>query len=211
MSQIASVLSKLVWCGLWLIAAATALAEEQRKPLKVIEPRDPPARASAAAIDTERFEVAVNLGLLSVEDFNTNALLGLSFNYYIAPSLFVQLAYGTSKTQRANTEGNQNFNAERDFSYTGAALGYRVLEGRSFRGNKRKFNTGLYLLAGVEQVEFAETDNTGAMLGISYRTVLNDAMTLNIDFKDHIVSREFQRDDKMTQNVEFAVGLGFIF
>lgn len=179
--------------------------------IKVIEPDKKVPLATAAAIDDEHFEVGVFMGLLSVEEFNTNASLGLAIRYYWDAGLFFELSHGTSSTKRAHWEDSLNFTPARDFNYTSLAAGYRVLEGRSFVGKRNKYNSGLYLVGGADRVDFAEDNSTGLLLGLSYKTVLTDWLTVNVDFKNHIVERSFLGDEKLTYNNELVLGINTIF
>lgn len=193
------------------LTPAISFAQDEKPAIKVIDPDKRVASANPAALDTEHFEAGVYTGFLSVEDFNTNPLWGFSARYYFNQKLLIEASIATSETERANPEGTLDFNPERDFSYVSISAGYQLLKGRSFWGKKRKFNSGLYALAGVEQVDFADESNTGLLLGISYKTVLTDWLTINLDFKNHIVERNFVGDDKVTQNTEFAIGINTIF
>lgn len=183
----------------------------QKRPLRIIEPQAPTEAAKSAAIDTEHFEFGGSLGFLSVEDFNTNLLMSFSFNYYFNEKIFAYFSYGTSDTEKSNAEGQQNFNPDRTFDFFSVGGAYKVLDGRSFWGKNRKFNSGLFAIGGIEQVDFAGSTETGFMFGLSHRTVLTDYLALNIDIKDHIAPRTFLEEDKMTQNVEFSIGLSTFF
>lgn len=193
------------------ICSLTLLPAIGMAQIEVIDPDKDIQAANPAARDTEKFEIGFYTGVLSVEDFNTNPVFGFAFRYYPSQKYLIEASYGTSETERSTNEGDRDFNPERDFSYFSLAGGYQLLEGRSFLGKKRKFNTGLYLLAGLEQVDFAEDSNRGFLLGASYKTVLTDWLTANIDFKNHIVNRDFLDEDKLTINTEFAIGINFIF
>ncbi|VUD68842.1 hypothetical protein TDB9533_04201 [Thalassocella blandensis] len=198
----------LISAALMLVSSASFA---QNRPIKIIEPQAPTEAAKSAAIDTEHFEIGINLGLLTVEDFNTNPMYGVWGNYYINEKFFAYVGYGTSDTEKSNAEGVFDFNPDKTFDFASVGVGYRVLNGRSFWGKNRKYNTGLFAVAGVEQVDFAEDSGTGFMIGLSHKTVLTDYLALNIDLKDHIVSRTFVGEDKMTQNIEFTVGLSTFF
>lgn len=183
--------------------------------IKVIDPDKKVPTANAAAMDTEHFEVGFYTGLLSVEDFNTNPVFGAALRYYVNEKFFIEGNVGSSSTQRASAEKTANeYNIYgRDYTYFGMLGGYQVLKGRSFWGKKRKYNTGFYLLGGLEQVDFAEDSNVGTVIGISYKTILTDWLTINVDFKDHIVNRELVtlESEKTTHNLEVSFGINTIF
>ncbi len=195
------------------LCSTTVHSEEGKSSIKIIDPDKRIATANVAALDTEHFEVGVHVGMLSVEDFNTNPVIGASLRFYFNEKVFIEGSIGSSETEQSNPEDftDQNFVEDRDFSYVGISAGYQLLKGRSFLGKKRKYNTGLYLTGGLEQVDFAGDTNTGVVVGISYKTAFTDWLSLNLDFKDHFVSRDILDDDKMTHNSEIALGVSFFF
>lgn len=197
--------------GMLLALCPLATLAQSSPGIKVIDPDKKVPTANAAALDTEHFEVGFYTGLLSVEDFNTNPVFGAALRYYVSEKFFIEGNVGSSSTRRANAEGDLDFNPERDMTYLGMIAGYQVLKGRSFWGKKRKYNTGFYLLGGVEQVDFAEDSNVGGVIGISYKTILTDWLTINLDFKDHFVNRNFLDEEKMTHNTEITFGINTIF
>ncbi len=195
---------------------STGVFAQSGRGINVIEPETPKERATTAALDTEHFEVGMHVGLLSVQDFNTNPVYGLSLRYYFNEKVFIEGSTGTSETKQNNIEAidQQNFIPDRDFTYTSVGAGYRILQGRAFWGKKRKYNAGLYLQAGVETVDFAENKETGLVFTLSHKTVLTDWLTINLDFKDHIFSRTIEQvsdDSELTHNTEISVGLSTIF
>lgn len=194
------------------LALCPALAFAQSNTgIKVIDHNKDIKKASVAAIDDEHFEIGVFTGLLSMEDFNTNPVFGINMRYYINPSFFVEASTGVSETEKSSAEAEDNFVFDRNFEYLGLNAGYELIKGRSFWGKKRKFNTSLYVLAGIENVEFDEKAETGAVIGASYKVVLTDSIAINLDFKNHLVSRTLQGDEKLTSNPEISFGLSTFF
>jgi len=181
----------------------------------IIEPEKQTQPVKAAKIDTEMFELGVSLGFLNVEDFNTNPVYGLSFTYHIDSKYIAQLHYGASDVDKATFEelAGSNFlrDSDREFKYFELTGGYKVLHGRSFLNSKTKLNSSIYLIAGLGQVQFADNSSTGFIFGASYRNVLTDWLTMNIDIRDHVMSRDFINDSKTTNNTEFVVGLNALF
>jgi hypothetical protein len=181
----------------------------------IIEPTNQPKPVKVAKIDTEKFELGAFIGLLNIEDFNTNPVLGISFSYHYKPNILAQINHGRSTASHASFEENSGLNflasSDYDFTYTELLAGYRVLRGRSFMGKNVKLDSDIYLLAGLSQNSFADNSKIGYSFGASYRTVLTDTITVNIDFKDHIFNREFIGDGKTTHNTELTIGLNILF
>jgi outer membrane beta-barrel protein len=193
-----------------------AQESETKESVKIIEPKKDVPVAKAAEIDDERFELGLFTGFLAVDEFNTNPVLGASFVYHLSPKIIFQLNYGQSEVDEASFEenaGGGSFlrDSERDFKYTNFLAGYRLLRGRSFIGRNNKYNSDLYIMAGLGSVDFANSSETSLVVGSSYRIVVTDSLTLNLDLRGHSVDREFLGVNNTTFNTELAVGFNFLF
>ena len=177
----------------------------------MVDPHKKVKSASAVDIDDEKFEAKIFTGALSVEDFNTNVLMGVGFTYFAMDRVYADFNYASSDTQRGNNEGNSDFNPDRTFSYASISGGYKLFDGRSFLGKVRKYNSDVNVFGGLESVSFAGNTDIGLVIGVNHKTVLTDYLTLNIDFKNHFVNRDFLDEEKLTSNTEFSIGLGTIF
>ena len=212
--------------GIWTLAMLLPLSglfaqplsaeeEEPKKSVTIIKPQKRIPQIDAAAIDTERFELGVYTGSLSVEDFGTNLVTGLSFDYHITDDFLAHFGYATSDIDRANFEEvvGQDFlaDSDREFSYTQLGIGYQIFYGRSFLGAKRKYNSHLYVTAGVENVEFAGEKETGFVIGTNYKVVATDWLTWNFSINNHVYERAFLTDKKVTNNLELSIGLNALF
>lgn len=190
-------------------------SDSNQQSISVITPEKKVEKAKSAKIDTENFEVGFFLGTLSVEDFGTNPTYGITATYHIAPEYFTQLTTGSSDVGRATFEDvvGQDFLSDDDeiFNYTQVSFGYQLFHGRSFLGDKSKFNSHIYLTAGLENIEFAGESNLGFVIGSSYKIVATDWLTWNFDLKDHIFQRDFLSDKKVTNNIEFSIGFNALF
>jgi outer membrane beta-barrel protein len=206
----------LGYLGSILIASSiNALAQDDAEPrVRIIEPDQQNAEVKTATIDTEKFELGTYIGNLAVEDFGSELVYGAEFSYHISNKWIVQATIGSSSIDRGSFEGDgQQFLApdDRDFNYYGLSGGYKVLQGRSFYGARRKYDSALYGIFGIEQIDFAANSETGLLLGLSYRWVFTDWLTANVDFREHIVDRDFIGDSKQTFNTEFRLGLNALF
>jgi outer membrane beta-barrel protein len=191
-----------------------SFAENNNKHVKIIEPDKTVTSIQAAAIDTEKFELGPYVGLLSVEDFNSNFVSGIAFTYHINKKFITQINYGLSTVKKAAFEevaaGNFLAKKDYDFEYVNLLGGYDLLDGRSFLGKNHKFNSAIYLLVGAAEVSFAGEKNTGLVAGVSYRAVITDWITINLDLRDTRVSRNFLNDEKTTKNTEKLLGLNVL-
>jgi len=197
------------------IASAQDDGNIEIKPVKIIKPEVKRREVKGAAIDTEMFEVGAYAGFLAVEDFNTNLITGLSVSYHINDRWIAQFNAARSEVERSTFEEviDSSFlaDSDRNFDYMNISAGFNLFPGRSYRGKNIKFNSGVYILAGLGTTEFAGSSSTTLMFGSSYRTVLTDWLTCNLDFRNHVMDREFLGESKTTQNIEFSIGFNILF
>lgn len=218
MSKLTILSSNLLFLALSYGVNTSALAfdaEKESSSVTIINPQKKINKVRSAKIDTEKFELGFYLGTLSVEDFGTNQAMGFSVLYHLSPEYFAQFNYGSSDVGRATFEDvvGQDFLSDDDeiFDYTQLSIGYRLFHGRSFLGAKSKYNSHIYLTAGIENVDFAGESNLGFVIGSTYKIVSTDWITWNFELKNHIVERDFLADKKVTNNIEFGVGFNALF
>jgi outer membrane beta-barrel protein len=199
----------------FMVAANVAIGRPDGASFEIIKPEEIASSIKPAAIDSEKFELGAYVGMLSVEDFNTNRVAGLSLSYHINSRFMAQLNYGESSVGRATfeevSEGNFLSDKNRDFEYTALLAGYKLMNGRSFLGENHKFLSDIYLMLGAASVDFAGEDNAGVMFGVNYKATITDWLTLNLDFRDIVVDREFLGSNKATHNTEVTLGINAFF
>lgn len=191
-----------------------ALAEEGDggHSVRIVQPA--PVEHRNAPFDSGRIEAGFYTGTLSVEDFGSNLLVGIEVTYYLNPRWFLQANYGTSKVDRAAFEtSDRQFlsSSDRDFDYFSFTGAYRIVSGRSFFGERHKFDSGIYALLGPNRVSFAGNREWGLSFGISYRMAFTDWLSGNLDFREHVFERDFIGDKKNTMNTEFRIGINAQF
>ncbi len=185
------------------------------EPVSVVEPSVGRRVLRDARMDTEAFEVGSFAGILSVDGFNTNFFYGLSGTIHFVNRVIVQANTARSEIERATFEepADQSIvtDSDRAFRHFDLQFGYNLFPGRSFFGTKSKFNSGIFLMAGIGNSQFTYVDGTTVILGSSYRVVLTDWLSFSIDFRDYIFRRNFLGDAKSTHNVSVFTGLNVLF
>ncbi|MDH3840605.1 MAG: hypothetical protein OES35_06755, partial [Chromatiales bacterium] len=83
---------------------ATLAQEERPSSPQVIEPEVERRDINRARIDTENFELGGYAGIMSVEDFGTNAVYGARLAYHITESFFIEANYGMTTTDKTSFE-----------------------------------------------------------------------------------------------------------
>jgi len=167
-------------------------------------------------LDSENFEAGIFYGLLSIEDFGTNPVIGITFAYHITEDFFVEAAYGVSETEKTSYEilsGGVELltDDERDLSYYNLSLGYNFLHGQVFFSDKLTFNNHFYIIAGAGNTDFAAKDYFTINLGAGLRFYATDWMALDISMRGHIFEHELFGESKNVTNLESRLGLSLFF
>lgn len=194
---------------------AQTIGDTNKPQVTIIKPQKEQKEVKSSKIDTEKFELGVYTGILSLEDFDAVSVTGISAGYHINPKWMASVSVAKSAAPKASFEQTVggNFIKDRDsgFQYMAIMASYELAEGRSFRGKMTKLSSHIYLDVGLENVSFLGEDNIGAVLGLNYKLVATDWLTGNLTFRNHIVERTFLDENKTTQNVEAAFGLNILF
>ena len=216
-------LKLLVISSVTLIFVQTqAMAEEEKaSPLNVqseqlIQPEIQRREVKLAAIDHENFEVTGFFGVLSVEDFGANAVIGARLAYHINEDLFVEGTIAFSKAGETSYErlsGGPGLltDDERDITYYNVSLGFNLLPGESFLTQKTSFNSALYIIGGMGNTEFAGKDRLTLNIGGGFRLLATDWLALHIDVRNHIFNMDILGEDKTSQNLEVSFGVSAFF
>lgn len=183
---------------------------------KIITPDLERRHIKEADLDSEDFEVGLYTGILSVEDFGSNTVAGVSFGYHITEDFFAQLNYATSKTQKTSYEllsGGVELltKDQRDLSYYNISLGYNLLPGQVYISEKWHFNTGVYFIAGAGNTRFAEKNYFTYNLGAGFKFYATDWLMLDLGMRNYSFKHELFGDSKKTNNLESRLGVSLFF
>lgn len=183
---------------------------------QVITPDITRRQIKEADLDAENVEVGLFYGLLSIEDFGTNGVAGITLAYHITESLFVEAVYATSKTEKTSYEllsgGVELLTGdERDLSYYNLSLGYNFLHGQLFVSNKWTFNNHFYLMVGAGNTDFAAKDYFTTSLGAGLRIYTTDWLALDISMRGHSFEHELFGETKRITNLESRLGVSVFF
>lgn len=205
-------------CMVLLLAAPIANAAQpedlELEPLVVREPER--REVDVDAIDSEDWELGVYGGLLSVEDFGSNSVVGVRLAYHVTESLFVEGAYAQSKLGETSFErlsgGAQLLtDEERDLTYYNVSVGYNLFPGESFLTRNWAFKGSLYLIAGAGSTEFGGDDRFTVNAGVGYRLIATDWLAFHVDVRDHVFKSDLLGTSETRHNVEFTGGLTVFF
>jgi outer membrane beta-barrel protein len=217
-------LRRAVLVALGIVAATPALAadaveagpEGQAARQRVIEPEIERRDIERPRIDTEDFEVGLYGGIMSVEDFGTNSVLGVRFAYHISEAFQLEATYGQTDTEKTSFEllsgGAQLLDdEERKLTYYDLTFGWNILPGEAFFGRRHAYNSALYLIGGAGSTEFAGDDHFTAVVGMGFRMLPNDWLAVHADVRDHLFDTDLLGEKKTAHNIEAVVGLTIFF
>jgi outer membrane beta-barrel protein len=194
-----------------------ALAAENtaRKQEQVIQPEIKRRKVDLTKIDKQDFSIGLYTGLMNVEDFDVNPVVGIRLDYHLSEKFFLQGAIGGTSVDRTTFERIYNVSLltddQRDLIYYNISLGYNLLPGEAFISKKRALNTAFYLIGGIGSTDFAGDNRFTVNMGAGYRMLINNWVTMDVGIRDHIFDIDIQGQNKATHNVEATIGFGFFF
>jgi len=167
-------------------------------------------------LDTENFEVGVQAGFISIEDFESNLWLSGHLTYHITEYFYAKALYGYAKAGETSFEKLANVpplltDEQRKFKYYGLNIGYNVMPGEVFLSKDLAFNSIFSIELGGGSTEFAGDDKFTVNLTANYRVFLNDWITWDIAMSDYIFNTTITGSNKTTHNLNFTTGFSFYF
>lgn len=189
---------------------------EDKEPLQVINPDIDRREIKRVDIDTEDFEVGGYVGILSIEDFQSEVVYGARAAWHVTEDFFFEASYGVSEGDLTSYEklsgGAPLFSdSERDYTYYNMVLGWNILPGEVFIFDNYAFKSDLYLVGGAGSTEFLDDNWFTVTVGVGYRLLLNDWIAWRIDVRDHLYDRDAFGTEETTNNIEWSTGLTIFF
>jgi len=190
--------------------------EARTTPPRVIEPEVQRRKVKVNRIDSENVEVGGYYGMLSIEDFGTNPLVGIRAAYHVTEDLFFEADVGRARAGRTSFEtlgGEIQLltPSERRFTYYSLSLGYNLLPGEVYIGRNLAMNSALYLIGGIGSTEFAGDHHFTVNVGAGYRVLPTDWLAIHIDVQNHIFNSDLLGRDKLTSNIGAYIGATAFF
>jgi outer membrane beta-barrel protein len=209
-SRIRSIFLTLV--GAIVLVTGTSVHAQDGAP-QVIEPEVERRDIDVGAIDTEDFELTGFIGLMSVEDFETNAVYGARFAYHINSALFAEASIGQTKVGESSAEklADTKFFEDRNLTYYDISLGWNILPGESFLGSKRAYNSAFYLIGGLGSTDFADDNNFTANFGFGFKIFPTDSIAIRIEARDYLFDTDVNAEDKTLHNMQGTLNIGWFF
>ena len=197
-------------CSLLAYAVEPMKAEEQ-----LIKPEVERKEVTLPRIDNESLEIGYYTGSMSFEDFGTNSVQGLFIAFHINEDVFLIGSIGETTIGESSSEVIYNdpmfSDSQRKVSYYNVLLGYNLLPGEVFIGNKLAFNTDLYFVVGSGSTSFADDDYATFVYGWGYRFLGADWLSIHLDVRNHSFTHYKFGYEKAVKNLETTIGLAIFF
>ena len=191
-------------------------SQDENAPPRVIEPEVARRKISVPRIRSSNVELGFVYGVLSIEDFGTHPVYGITAAYHITEDFFFQGEAGRSRGGRTSFEtlgGNVQLltESERRFTYYDLSLGYNFLPGEAFIGRGIAMTSAFYLLGGIGGTDFAGDMKFTVNFGAGYRVVPTDWLALHITVQDRVFQSSLLGTTKLTNNLEARIGTTVFF
>jgi outer membrane beta-barrel protein len=167
-------------------------------------------------LDNENFEIGLQVGAISIEDFETNLWLSGHVAYHISEYFYAKALYGQAKAGTTSFEKLANVpplltDEERKLTYYGLNIGYNVMPGEVFLTKNFAFNSIFSIELGAGSTKFTG-DNKFTVNGTAnYRVFLTDWITWDIAMSDYVFETKVTGEAKVTHNLNFSTGFAFYF
>jgi outer membrane beta-barrel protein len=209
---VAALLSGCSWFHRGAKAPPEVVAEEPQAEPSIVEPQVTRREVKTPKIKAKDFELGAYFGALSIQDFGTNPVYGVSGAYHVSEDIFLQGYVGRSKAGTTSLEDvfpdiTVVSDSGRRFTYYDLDVGYNVLPGEIFLGRGRAFNSALYVTVGMGDVKFANKDQFAINFGVGERLLLTDWLAIHLDVRDHIFETDLTGRTKNVDNIEATLGL----
>ncbi len=167
-------------------------------------------------IDSQDFEVGAYYGILSIQDFGSNSVIGATLTYHVTEDNFIEFEYGESEGDQTSFErlsGSAQLldSADRTYKYYSANIGGNIFPGEIFVGSKYAFMSSFYATAGIGGTEFGGDSVFTLNFGVGYRVLLNDWFAIRFDARDYIFERDLFGEKERVNNLELRTGFSVFF
>jgi outer membrane beta-barrel protein len=197
-------------------ALAQAPVGEGSETPQVVVPQIDRRAVKPPRIDAENFEAGAFVGTIAIEDFGSSMTYGARAAYHFTEDLFAEATIGTAKAGRTSYEdlsGSLELltDSERQFTYYDLSVGWNVLPGEVFLGGRRAMPSSVYVSLGAGSTRFAGDDNFTLIAGAGLRLLVTDSIAAHLGVRDQMFESDLLGSKKLTQNLQFSLGLTAFF
>lgn len=171
-----------------------------------------PGWASELDVDKDFFEVGTSLGILTVQDFTSEAALGLNASFLTTENFFLQANFFKADISITSAEEIiGEYSDSRTYQHFNALLGYRIFQGEIFRDDYSALSS-LYVKAGVGETQFLDEYNFTYVVGAGYQLSLLSNLSVTLDFYHYQYnSIVIYTAQESVRNSQVAIGVNWLF
>jgi outer membrane beta-barrel protein len=167
-------------------------------------------------LDTENFELGIQGGIISIEDFESSSWISAHLGYHITESFYLKARYGQGAGGKTSFEKLVNSaplltEEQREFTYYGLNIGYNLLPGEIFFSKDLVLNSLFSIELGAGSTEFAGDEQFTVNVTANYRVFINDWVAWDIGMSDYIFDTQVTGESKTTHNLNFVTGFSVYF
>ena len=167
-------------------------------------------------LDTENFELGIQGGIISIEDFESSSWISAHLGYHITENFYLKARYGQGAGGKTSFEKLVNSaplltEEQREFTYYGLNIGYNLLPGEIFFSKDLVLNSLFSIELGAGSTEFAGDEQFTVNVTANYRVFINDWVAWDIGMSDYIFDTQVTGESKTTHNLNFVTGFSVYF
>jgi outer membrane beta-barrel protein len=205
----------LLCIGVNLSLAPVAFAQSTDAEQPSIDPNLDRRDIREFDIDSENVELGAFVGIINIEDFESDVVVGARLAYHINENLFIEGTYAQATAGQTSFEvlsGGVPFltEAQREYTYYDVSGGYNF-NGELFITDSLVFNTDFYLTLGAGSTDFGGDERFTVSAGAGYRLLLTDYLSVRFDVRDHVFNSDIIGVEKSVHNLTFTLSTTFFF
>ena len=208
-------LTALLAASVAIPAFAQTASPQQPANEQVIVPEVQRRDVRLPKFPSKDFELGALVGTYATQNFGTSLVGGVRLGYHLSEDFFVEGVYARTKVSdepyRQILAGGIFPQQEEKLSYYNVSVGYNVLPGEVFIGNKYAKASSLYLIGGVGSTKFADQRKQTFNVGFGFRMLFSDRWAIRLDVRDHIFPLDLLGRRDNTQNLELTTAIAFYF
>lgn len=165
-------------------------------------------------IDNISKNIGVYAGLINYENFNSGFITALYFSYPFDEDIFVEAEYGVSvinDTEYRNIGLPLLSKEEVDVEFYTILIGYNMLPGEVYWSRDKTLISRFYLIAGVGTVSFDKNNYVSMQFGAGFKMELDKNKSIRFEARDRMYDTDILGTDKLTNNIEFHLGVDWNF
>jgi len=173
---------------------------------------------SKLRINSELFDFGVVTGILNIEDFPAEFVVGASVTFKASEDFFLQYNYVQAEVSESSFEKNPSFTVldlgdDRSFKHYDLLVGYNIFQGEFFTSGDTTNLSSLYVVGGIGDTTFGGEENFTYTIGMGYQVEFYRRYLLRFDFRDYIYNTSLivGGEEDTAHNSQISVGVGYLF